>query len=358
MNFKTMRWNNIMKACVLHDIADLRYENVKTPVPKEGEVLVKIKASGICGSDIARVFTKGTYNFPTIPGHEFSGRVVQLGQGVNEEYLNKKVTIFPLLPCRECEACQIGEYAQCKDYNYFGSRCDGGFAEYIAVPIWNLLEIPQKISYEEAAMTEPAAVAIHALRQVGIEIGDNIAIFGAGPIGLMLGKWAEAWGADKVILIDINEEKITFAKKQGFKYVWNSNNGDPISYIKKITLDRGVDIAVEGAGVSKTLEQCLESTRIFGRIVIMGNPLNDMHLEQKIYWQILRKQLTIKGTWNSNFVSLPKNDWKLALRAIETEKLSVKSFITHKFAFTECNKALNMMKESSEFYNKVMFIAE
>lgn len=347
-----------MKACVLHGIGDLRVEEVNTPSPAKSEVLIKIKASGVCGSDISRVFTKGTYHFPTIPGHEFSGQIVAVGAGVSSTLIGKKAAVFPLIPCMKCDACQIGEYAQCSDYNYFGSRCDGGFAEYISVPSWNLVIVPESLSYEEAAMAEPAAVAVHALRQAGIEIGDKVVIYGAGTIGLMLGQWALAWGADQVMLVDIDKAKIAFAKELGFENVWNSTTGDPVEWIKEITGGRGADLAIEGAGVSSTLEQCLKCVRPFGKVVAMGNPIGDMKLSQKAYWELLRKQLKIVGTWNSSYISLPKNDWVLAVRAMEQKKINVKSFITHRFPLNMSIEALEIMKNKSEFYNKIMFIME
>lgn len=347
-----------MKACVLHGIGDLRFESAAAPIPDKGEVLIRIKASGICGSDVSRVFVKGTYHFPTIPGHEFAGQIIAAGEGVDRQLVGRKVTVFPLLPCKKCDACQIGEYAQCKDYNYFGSRCNGGFAEYITVPVWNLVMVPDSLSYEEVAMAEPAAVAIHALRQAGIDIGDNIVIFGAGPIGLMLGQWAKAWGAGKVLLVDIDESKIAFAKDMGFENVWNSKDGDTIKWVNDLTEDRGADIAIEGAGVSSSLEQCLGCVRPFGKIVAMGNPAGDMKLSQKAYWDLLRKQLKILGTWNSSFTSLPKNDWELAVNTMAQGRINVKPFITHRFSLEQCNEAFVMMKDRTEFFNKVMFIME
>jgi L-iditol 2-dehydrogenase len=347
-----------MKALVLHGISDLRYEEVSTPKIKEDEVLVKIKACGICGSDIPRVFTKGTYHFPTIPGHEFSGQVVEVGECVSKNWLGKRAAVFPMLPCLKCDACQVGQYAQCKDYNYYGSRCDGGFAEYLAVKPWNLVEVPDSLSYEEAAMAEPAAVAIHALSQVGIDMGDSVAIFGAGPIGLMLGQWAKAWGADKVLLVDIDEEKVEFAKEQGFKNVWNSMKGDAVNWIKEVTGGRGADVAVEGAGVSVTFEQVLTSARNFGKVVLMGNPAGDMKLSQKGYWEILRKQLIIRGTWNSGYAELPKNDWKLTIRAMETGKLNVKPFITHRVGLEKGIEAFELIRDKKEFTNKVMIVMD
>lgn len=345
-----------MKACVLHGIGDLRFDEVPTPSAGKGEVLIKIKASGVCGSDIPRVFTKGTYHFPTIPGHELAGQIVETGEGVTSDLLGMKAAIFPLLPCMKCSACQIGEYGQCSDYNYFGSRCDGGFAEYIAVPLWNLVMVPETLSYEEAAMAEPAAVAIHALRQAGIEIGDKVAIYGAGPIGLMLAQWASVWGAEQVMLIDIDEGKISFAKEVGFTNVWNSKDGDPVEWINQVTGGQGADVAVEGAGVSSTLEQCLKCVRPFGRIVAMGNPAGEMKLSQKAYWELLRKQLKISGTWNSSYVQLPKNDWALSIKAMEQGKIDVKPFITHRITLEQGNGALEMMRDRSEFFNKVMFV--
>lgn len=345
-----------MKACVLHGIGDLKVEEVPMPVIGKGEVLVKIKVSGICGSDISRVLTKGTYHFPTIPGHEFSGEIVEVSEDVDRDLIGKKTTVFPLIPCRKCSACEIGEYASCTDYNYFGSRCDGGFAEYISVPLWNICLAPDSLSYEEIAMTEPAAVAIHTLRQVGIEIGDNVIIFGVGPIGLMLANWCKAWGADKVMLVDIDSSKLEFAKSLGFEYVINSMETSPVEAIKEITNGRGADIAIEGAGASIALEQCLYSVRTFGKIVAMGNPAKEMVLSQKAYWELMRKQLTMVGTWNSSYVDLPKNDWHLALRAMETGKLDVKPFITHRVGLEDGIAPFKMMAARETFFNKVMFI--
>ena len=170
-----------MKACVLHAIGDLRTEEVTVPVPGPGWVLVKVAACGVCGSDIPRVFEKGTYRFPLIPGHEFAGVVDAVGEGVDAARIGQRAAVFPLVPCMRCAMCAVGAYAQCADYDYLGSRCDGAFAEYVVAPEWNLVPVPDGLSLEEAAMCEPAAVAAHALRQAKIDLGATVAIFGAGP---------------------------------------------------------------------------------------------------------------------------------------------------------------------------------
>lgn len=346
-----------MKACVLKAVGQLVCEDVPTPTPKAGEVLLKIKASGICGSDIARIFVKGTYKFPTIPGHEFSGQVVETGEGVDSSLMGKKAAVFPLLPCRHCDMCEVGEYASCRNYNYFGSRCDGGFAEYIAVPVWNLVLSDKDLSYEEMAMAEPASVSLHALTRAGVELGDSVAIFGAGAIGLMLAELARAWGADKIFLLDIDPSKIDFAKSVGFAYALNNGQADWQKKLMDETGGRGVDIAVEGAGVSPALAGALRVAKPQGKVVLMGNPLGDMTLSQKDYWEILRKQLAVLGTWNSSYTQ-KKNDWKIAMNTMASGKMDVKKFITHKIKLDDASRALEMIRDKTEFSNRVMFVMD
>ena len=325
-----------MKACVLHGINDLRYEDVPKPIRKSGEVLIKIMASGICGSDIPRVFTKGTYQFPTIPGHEFSGRIEEADDPNN---IGKKVAVFPLVPCMKCSACETGNYAQCSDYNYFGSRCDGGFAQYICVPLWNVVFADDELSFEEIAMCEPCSVALHAIEQANLKVGASVAVFGAGPIGILIGKIAKLKGAGTGFLIDINLKKTAFAKKMGFFTV----------------LNQSVDISIEAAGVSQALEQALLATKPNGTVVAMGNPSGDMVLSQKSYWEILRKELVIKGTWNSRY-NQSQNDWKMSLSIMK--ELNIKELISHKLSLSKCNHAFGFMKENKEFFNKVMFVED
>lgn len=340
-----------MKALNLHAVGDLRFEEVPMPVRKSGEVLMKIRACGICGSDLPRIFTKGTYRFPTIPGHEFAGEIVEAD---DKTLVGRRAAVFPLLPCRKCEACQVGEYAQCSDYDYYGSRRDGAFAEYIAVKEWNLVLFDEPLAFEEAAMCEPAAVALHAIRQAAVGVGNTVAIFGAGPIGIMLGLWAEANGAFDVILCDIDSSKVDFARKLGFEAV-NSREQDPVEFIRSRTGGRGADACIEGAGVAQTWEQCLKAAKNFGTVVCMGNPAAEMLLTQKGYWEILRKQLTIKGTWNSNYNDV-HNDWRTALAAIAARRIDVRPLISHRFPLSEAQKAFGMIRQRKEFFNKVMFV--
>ena len=190
-----------MKAYVLHAVNDLRYDEVDIPECPKGWAIVKVKAAGICSSDIARVFTKGTYHFPTIPGHEFAGEVYSVANTENAYLIGKKVGVFPLIPCRECPQCKAKHYEMCAHYDYVGSRRDGGFAEYVAVPVWNLVELPSTMSFTSAAMLEPLSVALHAMKVAGVKAGDNVAIIGTGMIGISAGQWAYRLGASCVTVI-------------------------------------------------------------------------------------------------------------------------------------------------------------
>ena len=326
-----------MKVANLYAVNDLRYEEMPIPECLDDEVLVQIKSCGICGSDIPRVFIKGTYHFPTVIGHEFSGIVVEDKTG---EFTGKRVAVFPLLPCFKCDSCKNENYAACANYDYYGSRRDGGMAEYIAVKRWNLVLLPDNITYDEGAMCEPVSVGRHAVKKLNISKGDNILISGAGPIGIIAGQWAKSEGAKDIYYFDIDERKIEFAKTMGFKEYSDNEK---------------IDCVIEGTGHSGAIEKCLKAVKPFGKVVLMGNPAGEVLLAQNTYWHILRKELTVLGTWNSSY-SEKNNDWKASIKAISEGLLDIKPLITHRYPLSECNKAFNMMRERKEFYNKVMLV--
>lgn len=344
-----------MKACVLHAVRELRCEEVSTPAPGPGEVLVHVAACGVCGSDVPRVFTKGTYHFPTIPGHEFAGVISGVGAEVDPGLVGQRVAVFPLIPCRGCPACEVGAFAQCEDYNYLGSRCDGAFAEYVCAPAWNLVPVPEGVSLEEAAMSEPAAVAVHALRQAGVTVGDVVLVLGAGPIGLLVGLWAHASGAGKVLLADIDAAKLDFARTLGFEALVNPAEEDIVEWVHAIA-GRGADIVVEASGSSTAYQDSVRAARPFGTVVLMGNPGGEMTLSQQAYWAILRNELTVKGTWNSIYSALPCNEWRLALDYMASGRLDVRPLITHRVDLDGLWDALVMMRDRAEFSSKVMYV--
>ncbi len=339
-----------MQAQVLHAVGDMRYEAVGKPEPGEGEVLVRIGFCGVCGSDIPRTFVKGTYHFPTIIGHEFAGTVADVGPGVSTYRSGDEVVVFPLLWCGRCAACEQGRYAQCADYDYLGSRSDGGFAEYVVAPQQNLVALPAGVSLAEAAMTEPAAVALHAIRRAGDVVGETVTVFGAGPIGLMVGQWAHIMGASQVILFDIVPEKIEMAQDLGFDLAFNSLEVDPVQTVTSLTDGQGAHVAIEGAGVPQTMLQAIAATRRSGRTVLLGNPAADVTLPAALISQAMRREIAILGTWNSDFSAAGNSDdWRTVLNAVASGQLQLESLITHKIPLAEGFDALNHDEKGSNF---------
>lgn len=329
-----MKMRKTMKAAILYAPADLRYEDTPMPECNDDDVLVAIHYCGICGSDISRVLKRGTYHFPTIPGHELSGIVAHDPRG---EWTGKRVTVFPLIPCRECDMCRSKYYELCSNYDYYGSRRDGGYAEYLAVKRWNLLELPDAVSLKSGSLCEPLAVAHHAVTRLQIKQGDKVLISGAGPIALLAAQWLRIYGAEKVYLFDVLPEKVAYAKTMGFE----EYDGSP------------VDAALEGTGFSDALERCLEAVKPQGHLVLMGNPSGTVELSQKTYWKILRKELTVRGTWNSHFGGT-RNDWTDSIEALRIGAINVDSIISHVYPLSMVHDAFQALTNYHVFTNRVV----
>ncbi|MCM1070478.1 MAG: galactitol-1-phosphate 5-dehydrogenase [Bacteroides sp.] len=343
-----------MKANVLYGINDLRVvRDYEVPKLKPGEVLVKVGYAGICGSDVARVFKTGTYHFPTVIGHEFSGTVVDVKAGVDSKWIGKRVGVFPLKPCFECPSCKAGSYETCDSYDYLGSRCDGGFEEFVAVPEWNLLELPDSVGLDVAAMLEPVSVAIHALNRVQTVKGKTVAIIGPGTIGNIVAKVAKCRGASKIIMIGRTQAKLDFALSESADVIINSKTQNVAEEVRRCTEGLGADIVVEGTGASQSLSIALGIANKGCDVILMGNPIEDFSLEKNVYWTILRKQLSLYGTWNSSFKAM-KDDWIEALRLIESGQLNLAPLISHRLAFDQLLDGLKIMENRDILSNKVI----
>ena len=330
-----------MKAYVLHGIGDLRYEDCPLPEIHPGWALVKVLAAGICSSDIPRIFKKGTYHFPTIPGHEFSGRVERVSSEADGQWVGKRVGIFPMIPCKKCLSCQKGQYETCSNYDYIGSRRDGGFAEYVAVPVWNLIELPETVSDIQGALLEPASVALHAVKRARIFPGASVCVVGTGAIGLLAGQWVKLLGAGRVAVKGRSDGKRQIVQQCGLEYLQNVRPGEEF------------DCVIEAVGSAQALEESLLLTVPGGRLVLMGNPDGPRTLSQDLYWRILRKQLTLTGTWNSSYGN-ENSDWTEAVRAMADQTLRTNAVVTHILEKAELVKGLEIMRDQSEPYCKVV----
>lgn len=324
---------NSMQAARLHAIGDFRADRIPIPQVHGEELLLKVGACGICGSDIPRIFDHGTSNqvYPMVIGHEFAGTVVAVGEDADPSLIGRQGAVFPLIPCRHCGMCQVGKYAMCSHYDYLGSRRDGGFAEYVVIPSqWNFIPSENPDTPMEAlAMTEPVCVAQHAIRQSGLTAGERIVIFGAGTIGLLAARWAEIFGAGEILLVDVDDRKVRFAEERGFHAI-NSHTCDPAEELRKRSAG-GADVAIEGTGFGSALEGCIDAVRPEGRIVMLGNPgQSQTAIDRRCHSGILRKELRIVGSWNSNYAPYPFNEWQYTVSMMDKGILKVSDLITHR----------------------------
>ncbi len=344
-----------MRAARLYAPGDLRIEEVDVPEVHGDRVLVAVKAVGVCGSDPARVMKNGTYSYPTTIGHEFSGQVARVGEEVKSFKPGDRVTIVPLIPCGHCEYCSVGEYNLCDGYSYYGSRVDGAMAEYIAVEESNLLRLPDQVDFESGACTDPVSVALHALRQARMEVGNSVAVLGVGPIGLLAVQWAKIMGAKEVFAIDVFEEKLAMAKEVGADYVMNARQGDPVAFVMEMTGRAGVDRVIEMAGAKITQEQSLRMVKKQGIVVFCGISYDDLVIPKAALDGLLRKEIILVGAWNSSFKPLPIHEWRISLQFMADKRIRCHPIISHRFPIADAPEVFRRIWSKKEFFSKILF---
>lgn len=316
-----------MKAAVLHGQNDIRWEEVEDPVIADDEVLVKVKATGICGSDIPRVLGTAAHYYPIILGHEFSGEIVEIGKDVENVEVGDRVSGVPLVPCHKCVDCLCGNYSQCKHYSFIGSRVSGAWAEYVKMPAINAVKLPDAVDFRQGAFFEPTTVALHALFVMGFKGGYDIAITGVGTIGLLTLQCAKALGARRIFALDVDEERLEVAKQYGADVCLNTKDEN----FKEIAYDetdgRGFEMVVEAAGVEFTEKLALELAANKGNVMFVGTPSKPITLEPREFEHMNRKELTLRGSWMSYSAPFPGREWELAGHYFKNGQIQIDELI-------------------------------
>jgi len=284
---------------------------------------------------------------------------------VDSGWCGKRVGIFPLIPCKKCGPCLKKQYEMCRSYSYLGSRRDGGFAEYVSVPVGNLVELPDNVSFEEAAMLEPMAVAVHSMRRVQPKVTDIVAVCGLGTIGLLLVMFLVEAGVENILVVGNKEFQRQAVLRLGVpeENYCDCKITNAEQWISTRTSGAGVDIFFECVGKNETVTQAVNSAAPGGKVMLVGNPYSDMTLEKAVYWKILRHQLLVTGTWNSSFCfpedeAAEPDDWRYVLKKLEEKKISPADFITHRFSLENLEQGFHIMRDKSEDYVKVMGVFE
>jgi L-iditol 2-dehydrogenase len=345
-----------MKAAVLHAPGDLRVEDV--PVPRIGpdEVLVRVAAAGICGSDIGRVMVTGTYHFPTIPGHEFSGIVAGVGGTVAHLAIGDRVAVAPLMPCFDCDWCRAGKFSLCDDYDFMGSRSDGAFAEYLKAPARNVLKLPDGVSLDAAAMIEPAAIILHGIHKLNLSLGDAVAVVGCGALGAFALQFAKLSGAQPLIAIDVDEGKLDLAREMGADLCINPAQVDAVAAVKAATGGRGVRIALECAGAAPGRDLAILATAKQGKVMLYGTAYGDVTFAEKAFARMVREELEVVGSWNSYSLPFPGKEWFDILELLRTRRLLMEPLISHRATLDEAPAIFKALKgRSFGPYHKILF---
>lgn len=277
-----------MKALVFYGPRDMRYVEVTTPEPNTGEVRIQVKAVSICGSDSSGYKGESTMRTPgLIMGHEFSGVIEKIGKGVNGLKIGQRVVVITNLFCEQCRDCKEGLQNVCINRAVIGTTMPnygpypGAMAEYVIVPAKKIISIPDHISFNEAALTEPLAISLRATKHAGNIRGKKIAVFGSGPIGLLIIQCLRLQQPTTIIAIDIQDERLEMAKLCGATYTINSMKKDLYEMISLFTNNNGVDIVFDAVGIEETVNSGIEIVRCGGKVILVGLAMPKLKLNYK-----------------------------------------------------------------------------
>ena len=336
-----------MKAAVIYANEDIRYDDYPTPTISPGTVIVKVHFSGICGSDVPRVLHNGAHFYPIVIGHEFSGEIVEIGEGVTDLSLGDKISGVPLVPCMNCIDCQKGDYSLCKKYSFIGSREQGGFAEYVKLPAINAVKFDSGLSYEQGAFFEPSTVALYGLRLNHFKGGGDVAVIGGGTIGVFMIQWAKIFGAKSVTAFDISPERLELCKKYGADYVVNTRT-------EKIEKGKYAYV-FETAGVTDTMRMSFEVAGKRANVCFVGTPTKDLVFTPELFENMNRKQFNLTGSWMSYSPPFPGDEWTLTAHFFKTGQLRFnEDLIFKRVHMRDAAKAFELYKTPGAVKGKIL----
>lgn len=348
-----------MRSLNLYGKQDIRFEESPEPVIEHADdVIIKVKAVGICGSDISRYNKLGPYVEGMTFGHEFAGEVARVGSGVKGIKEGDRVAGCPTFYCGKCVSCQKGELSRCEKLTVIGARHPGAFAEYVKLPAENIIPLPDNVDYDTAAMVEPSAVVVHGFYRTSMQPGAEVAVMGCGNIGLLAIQWAKIFGAKKVYAIDIDDSKLEVAGQVGADVLINSLKTPAHEQILAHTNGKGVDVAIESAGSPITSAQVFALPRKGGEVVFMGIPYADITIERFYFEKIVRNELTVLGSWNAISSPFPGKEWSTTIHYMRTGQLNVKPIISHRLHLAEGPESFDSIINRKGTYGKVLFYPE
>ena len=346
-----------MKAAVLHANEDIRYEDYPTPGCKPGHVLIRVRATGICGSDVPRVWHHGAHSYPIVLGHEFAGDVAEVGEGVRSVRVGMRVSGAPLLPCMVCEDCQQGNFSLCKQYSFVGSRQQGSFAEYLLLPERNVVPFDAQIPYVQGALFEPSTVALHGLHCADYRGGQDVAVLGGGTIGQFTAQWARILGARTVTVFDLEQSRIDLARKLGADAGINTLAEGYLERAMALTGGRGFGAVFETAGSPVTMRMAFRLAANRARLCFIGTPHVELAFTPAEWECMNRKEFTLTGSWMSYSAPFPGREWALTAHEFAAGRLRFDEGLLHAvYPLARAAEAFALYRTPGQAQGKVMLM--
>jgi threonine dehydrogenase-like Zn-dependent dehydrogenase len=337
-----------MKAAVWYGGKDIRIEDVAIPTVDPEEVLIKVKAVGICGSELhAYEGLSKRRTPPLVMGHEFAGIIEQVGERSTGLGLRDRVVVDPAVPCGVCELCLSGQTNICRARRHVGIDFPGAFAQYVKVPSRACHKISDSISFEEAALAEPLSVGTHAASSTNVRDGDVVLILGSGVIGLSC-LIAARERAGTILVSDLIDLRLNFAKLFGADVVIDASAVDPVSEVQRATSGKGADTVIEAVGLEKTVGQAISSVKDGGRVILVG--MLDQTARVNIL-DITLKEIQIKGSYGRT-----SEDFRKGLTLLEKDPSTIRRLITHTFPLDSVSQAFETMSRKKESTMKIVLV--
>lgn len=341
-----------MKAAVTHAAQDLRIEKVPVPEIKDNEVLIQVKACGICGTDPHIYNGHFPAPMPLIQGHEFAGEVVKVGSAVTSVFIGDRVTADINISCGNCYYCRTGQKLFCENITQLGVHINGAFAEYVKAPENNIYQLPEGMSWEEGAYIEPLACVIRGQERANVTMGDTVAIIGAGPMGLAHAIMAKLNGASRVIIAEMNSSRLQKARDLGIDYVIDASEKDSVQEVFNLTEGRGADVVFEVVGAMPTYKQAFEMVRRGGTLVAYGAAPADHTLEIKPF-EIYSKELTIVGSYAGTYAT-----WVKAIALISSKRFNPNDIISKTIALDDLEDGIKEADKNKDTIKILVNIEE
>ena len=333
-----------MKTVLLKQPGEIGISEIEKTSRRENEVLLKVRSTGICGSDIGAY--KGVnplVSYPRIIGHEIAGEVVEVAADEKTFRVGDRVILEPYVYCGQCYPCSIGRTNCCENLTVRGVHIEGGMAEYVSHPRHLLHKVPEDIPWHLIPMAEPLVIAMHAVKQAEVKAGEHVAITGAGQIGLLAAQYALTLGALPIV-VDPVDERLALATRLGVPHVINPVSQDAVAQIKAITKARMAEAAIEASGAASAIRAMVDYVAYAGRIALVGWPKSDIPMPTALF---TKKELTIRGSRNS------VGQFPESLRLIAEGRVDVAALLTKTVSLEETPATVVDIAEHPERYLKV-----